>query len=260
MTTLPPNILLKAENLGVLAQGRWLVHELDLEVSTGEIVTLVGPNGGGKSTSIKAMLGLVAINKGTLTRKPGLSVGYVPQKIQIDANLPLSVRRFMQLTHRLNRMELQNALERTGVETLADAPVQVLSGGEFQRVQLARAIAKQPDLLVLDEPVQGVDFNGELALYELIEEIRDELQCGILLVSHDLHIVMARTDRVICLNGHICCQGTPDKVQEDNAYHDLFGSKGSRVVGVYHHNHDHEHDIHDHCIPLEKEKGQKDDG
>lgn len=251
-----PQILLKAEDLGVKAGSRWLIRHLDLEISAGEIVTLIGPNGGGKSTSIKALLRLVAVSEGHVTRKKGLSIGYVPQKLSIDITLPLTVRRFMQLPRALSQTQLHQALVRTGVETLIDQPVQTLSGGEFQRVQLARAIAKRPELLVLDEPVQGVDFQGELALYELIGDIRDELGCGILLVSHDLHIVMAKTDRVICLNGHVCCQGTPSRVREDDAYKDLFGHDRSDVIGVYHHHHDHSHDIHDHCVPT-KENGEK---
>ncbi len=242
-------LLIEGHNIGVRAGKRWLIRNLDISIAKGEIVTLVGPNGGGKSTSIRALLSLVPINEGSVTRKPGLNIAYVPQKLAIDTTMPIDVRRFMSLTHTLSVSERDKALERTGVAALLDTPVQSLSGGEFQRVQLARAIAKKPDLLVLDEPVQGVDFHGELALYELIGEIRDELQCGILLVSHDLHIVMARTDRVICLNGHICCQGTPSDVSKDEAYKNLFGSEAADLIGVYHHHHNHSHDIHDHHIP-----------
>ncbi len=255
MNAKPADALVTAENIGVRSGSKWLIRDLDLQVFSGEIVTLVGPNGGGKSTSVKAMLGLIAIEQGTVISKPGLTVGYVPQQLVIEAAMPLSVRRFMRLTHNLSQQELNTALERTGIDRLVDTPVQALSGGEFQRIQLARAIARKPELLILDEPVQGVDFQGELALYELIGEIRDELDCGILLVSHDLHIVMAKTDRVLCLNGHVCCQGSPRAVQEDDAYKNLFGREEAKLIGVYHHDHDHSHDIHDQCVPNDHDKG-----
>ncbi len=256
----PADALVTAKKIGVRSGDKWLIKDLDLRVFPGEIVTLVGPNGGGKSTSVKALLGLIAIEQGTIVNQPGLTVGYVPQQLVIEAAMPLSVRRFMRLTHNLSEQELNSALQRTGINSLVDSPVQALSGGEFQRVQLARAVARKPELLILDEPVQGVDFQGELALYELIGEIRDELHCGILLVSHDLHIVMAKTDRVLCLNGHVCCQGSPSAVQEDDAYKNLFGLEEARLIGVYHHDHDHSHDIHDHCIPNDQDANDHDKG
>ncbi len=252
-----PALLLKANRLGVKSGERWLIRDLDIEINRGEIVTLVGPNGGGKSTSVRALLGLVATDAGSIERKKGLKTAYLPQKLALESTMPITVKRFMQITGRLDQSALEMALYRASVASLANSPIQTLSGGEFQRVQLARAISREPELLVLDEPVQGVDFNGELALYELIGEIRDELQCGILMVSHDLHIVMAKTDRVLCLNGHVCCQGTPSLVQSDDAYKQLFGSEGASLVGLYHHHHDHTHDVHDHCVPIDPTPGGK---
>ena len=210
LTKTEPLVIL--ENAGVNRSGRWLVRGVGLSINPGEIVTLIGPNGSGKSTTAKMALGILKPDEGGVRRRPGLRVAYVPQKLAIDWTLPLTVARFMRLTGELGAGEAAAAMAATGVGHLAHAEVRTLSGGEFQRVMLARAIARKPELLVLDEPVQGVDFTGEIALYDLIGRIRDELHCGILLISHDLHVVMAATDRVICLNGHVCCSGTPTAV------------------------------------------------
>lgn len=229
------------ENAGFETAGQWLVRGVDLTVRRGEIVTLIGPNGSGKSTTAKLALGIHEPTQGSAHRTSGLSVGYVPQKVSVDWTLPLSVRRFMRLTKRLDDRGIEQALEATGIVHLADAEMRTLSGGEFQRAMLARAIAVQPDFMVLDEPVQGVDFSGEIALYELISRIRDDLGCGILLISHDLHVVMAATDQVICLNGHICCKGSPDMVAESAEYRQLFGDRATAALAIYRHNHDHTH-------------------
>ena len=236
--------LVAASGLGIRRDGRWLIDGIDLAVRRGEIVTLIGPNGGGKTTTAKALLGLIPADAGSVQRLAGLNVGYVPQRFSLDWTLPLSVLRLMTLTRRHAPGAVRKALERVGARHLEGAEVRNLSGGEFQRVLLARAIVAKPDLLVLDEPVQGVDYSGEIALYELISEIRDELQCGILMISHDLHIVMAGTDTVVCLNGHVCCSGTPDQVAGTHEYRQLFGHRGASALAIYHHEHDH---AHDHC-------------
>ncbi|PDS74667.1 metal ABC transporter ATP-binding protein [Rhizobium sp. L43] len=233
--------LVSLENVGVLRNGRWLVRGVDFSVSRGEIVTLIGPNGSGKSTSAKAAIGVLKPDEGRVERKAGLKVGYVPQKLTIDWTLPLSVRRLMTLTGPLPERDMRAALEAAGIDHMLDAEVQHLSGGEFQRALMARAIARKPDLLVLDEPVQGVDFSGEIALYDLIKSIRNASGCGILLISHDLHVVMAETDTVICLNGHVCCRGTPESVSRSPEYVRLFGSRAAQTLAVYSHHHDHTH-------------------
>ncbi len=237
-------LLVEARGLGIRRDGRWLIDGIDLTVRRGEIVTLIGPNGGGKTTTAKALLGLIRADEGSVSRLAGLRVGYVPQRFAIDWTLPLTVTRLMTLTTPHQSAEVHAALERVGAGRLAGAEIQHLSGGEFQRVLLARAIIARPDLLVLDEPVQGVDYSGEIALYELIGNIRDELGCGILMISHDLHIVMAGTDTVVCLNGHVCCSGTPRHVAATEEYRRLFGDRGASALAIYHHEHDH---VHDHC-------------
>jgi zinc transport system ATP-binding protein len=238
---LPAPLLAAARGLGVVRDGRWLVRHVDLELHRGEILTLIGPNGSGKSTTAKALLGLIRPDAGTVDRAAGVRVGYVPQRLTLDWTLPLTVRRLMTLTGRHPRADVERALDRVGIPHLADARVQTMSGGEFQRLLLARAIVRRPDLLVLDEPVQNVDFNGEIALYQLIRAIRDELGCGILLISHDLHVVMAHTDTVLCLNGHVCCHGTPQMVTESPEYRRLFGPRAAETLAVYRHHHDHVH-------------------
>lgn len=233
--------LVTLENAGMFRSGRWLVRGVGFSVRRGEIVTLIGPNGSGKSTSAKMAIGVLKPDEGQVHRKADLQVGYVPQKLSIDWTLPLTVRRLMTLTGPLPESEILAAMEATGIRHLEKAEVQNLSGGEFQRALMARAIARKPDLLVLDEPVQGVDFSGEIALYNLIRSIRDESGCGILLISHDLHVVMADTDTVICLNGHVCCQGAPHVVRASQEYINLFGPNAGHTLAVYTHAHDHEH-------------------
>jgi zinc transport system ATP-binding protein len=252
--------LVSLDNTGVRRGGRWLVRGVTFSIARREIVTMIGPNGAGKSTTARAAIGTLKADEGTVTRIAGLRVGYVPQKLTIDWTLPLTVRRLMTLTGPATEGEVASALEAVGVPHLAGAEVQSLSGGEFQRAMLARAMLRKPDLLVLDEPVQGVDFAGEVALYDLIRQIRDDTGCGILMISHDLHVVMADTDTVICLNGHVCCRGTPQSVASSQEYHQLFGKRGAHTLAVYSHEHDHTHlpdgrvrhsdgTVTDHCHP-----------
>lgn len=245
---------------GVTRNGRWLVRGVDLDIRRGEIVTLIGPNGSGKSTTAKLAIGVLKPDEGRVMRPASLRIGYVPQKLSIDWTLPLSVERMMTLTGPQSPAAIADALEAVGMAKLASAEVQHLSGGEFQRALMARAIVRKPDLLVLDEPVQGVDFSGEVALYELIGRIREETGCAVLLISHDLHVVMAGTDRVLCLNGHVCCSGTPQSVAQSPEYLNLFGARAADALALYRHHHDHTHlpdgrvrhadgTVTDHCHP-----------
>ena len=234
------NILVKLIGVGLKQNEKWLVKGVSLKVEKGKIVTLIGPNGSGKSTTAKIALGIYKNIEGQVEKFTN-NIGYVPQKISIDWTLPLRVKDFMLLTDNLKDDALDEALTLTGVKHLKDKNLGNLSGGEFQRVLLARAISKKPELLVLDEPVQGVDFTGEIALYELIKKISEKLNCGILLISHDLHTVMTATDHVVCLNGHVCCSGSPKDVARNNEYKALFGEQASQTLSVYEHKHDHEH-------------------
>ena len=234
------NILVKLNEVGIKQNDKWLVKGVSLKVEKGKIVTLIGPNGSGKSTTAKIALGIYKKIEGQVEKYTN-NVGYVPQKISIDWTLPLRVNDFMLLTENLKDEAVNEALSLTGVIHLKNKNLGNLSGGEFQRVLLARAISRKPDLLVLDEPVQGVDYTGEIALYELIKRISDTLNCGILLISHDLHTVMTATDHVVCLNGHVCCSGSPMDVAKNNEYKTLFGEQASQILSVYEHKHDHVH-------------------
>ena len=240
------NSLVKLENAGVYRSSKWLVRGISFEINKGQIVTLIGPNGSGKTTTAKMILNILDTDEGMATSNTS-KMAYVPQKINIDWTMPLRVIDFMKITNNLNNTQITDSLTMTGVDKLLYNQIHSLSGGEFQRVLIARAIAKKPDLLVLDEPVQGVDFNGEIALYNLIKNISDKLNCGILLISHDIHFVMSATNHVICLNGHICCSGTPSAVAKNPAYIKLFGEHTTSTLSLYEHHHDHSH-THDGSI------------
>ena len=234
--------LINAQNLSFSVQGKTLVKDVSLSVSLGEVVTIIGPNGAGKSTLLKLLLGLLVPTTGTVEKSSALRVGYMPQRLQLNPQMPLTVDRFLALA-RHKPQSIDAVLAKTGVQALRFAEMQSLSGGELQRVLLARALFSQPQLLVLDEPVQGVDVNGQSQLYQLITDLRDELNCGVLMVSHDLHLVMAGTDHVVCINQHVCCDGHPEKITNDPAYIELFGDHVGQFA-TYSHHHNHRHNLH----------------
>jgi zinc transport system ATP-binding protein len=235
----PP--LIELAGLHVAFGARIALSDVSLSLGAGEIVTIIGPNGAGKTTLLRVALGLQRADAGTVRRRPGLRVGYVPQRLAIDETLPLTVRRFLALVPGARPPAMAAALTETGASHTLDLPLQTLSGGELQRVLLARALLREPELLVLDEPAQGVDVTGQAELFALIRRIRDQTGCGVLLVSHDLHLVMAATDRVICLNHHVCCSGHPEAVSRDPAYRALFGAAIDGFA-LYAHRHNHRHD------------------
>ncbi|MGM0986671.1 MAG: metal ABC transporter ATP-binding protein [Pseudomonadota bacterium] len=237
--------LLSIDDLHIALGGRTVLEGIDLHLDRGEIVTLVGPNGSGKSTLLRAIIGAVHPTCGQLVRQSGLRIGYVPQRLAIDATLPMTVNRFLNLPHRHPAQRVRQALEQAGVPNLDRQQVTNLSGGQFQRTLLARALLKKPDLLLLDEATQGLDHRGMAAFYRQIANVRRELGCTVLMVSHDLHVVMRASDRVVCLNRHICCQGTPERVLASPAYQALFGPDTGDALAFYRHAHDHAH--HDHA-------------
>ena len=234
------NILVKMSDAGILMNDKWLVKDVSLEIHKGEIVTIIGPNGSGKSTTAKIALGLFKKINGHVDRYTN-KISYVPQKVLIDWTLPLRVIDFMNIIEKFTTNEIEEALSLTGIKNLIFRDVRNLSGGEFQRLLMARAIAKNPDFLVLDEPVQGVDYPGEIALYKTIQEIVKNINCGILLISHNLHVVMSQTDHVICLNGHVCCSGAPKSIVREPEYIKLFGKNIDPTLAFYQHEHDHPH-------------------
>lgn len=253
----PSQPLVSLRKAGVKRNGRWLVRNIDLDIQRGEIITLIGPNGSGKSTTAKMTLGILPPTEGKVKQLPHLKIGYVPQKLNIDGTLPLSVARMMELTGPIGRDAIDQALAEVGMLHMRNAEISTLSGGELQRVLLARAGARKPDLLVLDEPLQGIDFSGEDALYWLISTYRDRLNCGIMLISHDLHIVMAASDRVLCLNGHICCSGKPQDVAASKEYASLFGKRKNHMLALYEHQHDHFHNADGSLCHTDKKRRKK---
>lgn len=240
-------MLIEAKGLTVRFGGAEVLNGVNLAIAPSEIVTIVGPNGSGKSTLLRAMLGVQRLHAGAVTRRAGLRLGYVPQRLHIDRNLPMTVRRFLSLPQRCTDAQAETVLARVGLRDVAARQMADLSGGQFQRVLLARALLSEPELLMLDEPTQGLDQPGEAAFYRLIEEVRAETGCAVLMVSHDLHVVMSASDRVICLNGHVCCEGTPHVVSNAPEYRALFGLGTQGALALYQHVHDHDHSLkHDH--------------
>ena len=246
--------LVRVRGLDVRLGGRAVLSGVDLDVGPGEIVTIVGPNGSGKTTLLRAILGAVAPSAGRVEARLGLRVGYVPQRLQLDRSLPLTVARFLDLPRPAGRAVRAEALAEAGVPDLGERQMAQLSGGQFQRVLLARALIGRPDLLILDEATQGLDQPGSAAFYRRIEAVRAALGCAVLMVSHELHVVMAASDRVVCLNGHVCCAGSPEVVASAPEYRALFGTGTMGALALYRHDHDHGHD-HGHPAPAGRDAG-----
>ncbi|MFZ1467949.1 MAG: metal ABC transporter ATP-binding protein [Paracoccaceae bacterium] len=239
--------LIAARNICVRLAGTEVLHDVSLTLAAGEIVTILGPNGSGKSTLLRTLLGILPVAAGAVTRAPGLRVGYVPQRLHVDPSMPLTVRRFLSLPRGVTDANAVAVLARVGMQGTEALQMAALSGGQLQRVLLARALLGDPQILMLDEPTQGLDQPGEAAFYRLIEEVRAETGVAVLMVSHDLHVVMAASDRVVCLNGHVCCEGTPQVVSSAPEYRALFGLGTKGALALYRHDHDHDHSApHDH--------------
>ena len=234
--------LIQTQGLGVRIGARQILRDVDLSVRKREIVTVVGPNGSGKTTLLRVLIGAQSPSEGAVVREAGLRVGYVPQRLAIDQAMPLTVIRWLALSGTKDRQKHLQIAEQVGISSLLKQQMSSLSGGEFQRALLAEALLVKPDLLVLDEPTQGLDQPAVASFYQLIEDVRDDLGCAVLMVSHDLHVVMRSSDHVICLNGHVCCQGTPTLVSAAPEYQALFGFDTEGALALYRHEHDHRHD------------------
>lgn len=238
--------LLEVENVTVRYGAKTVLSQVSLRVEPGEIVTIVGPNGSGKTSLLRAIIGAVKPFTGQVTRGPHVKIGYVPQKLHVDETLPITVSRFLKLPGGIADADIKLALSQAGVTDLSRAQLSQLSGGQFQRVLLARALIGKPDLLLLDEATQGLDQRGSAAFYKQIEQVRRAQGCAVLMISHELHVVMSASDRVICLNGHVCCEGTPAVVASAPEYRALFGTGTGGALALYRHEHDHGHDHHGH--------------
>lgn len=235
--------LITLEHISVKFNHHEILSNISFTLCKGQILTLIGPNGAGKSTLVRVVLGLLKPTSGTIQRAANLTLGYVPQKITLNSALPLSVERFLHLGTKASRKDLEDILTLVAARSLLSKSMLQLSGGELQRVLLAQALLKKPQLLVLDEPTQGVDVKGQIVLYELIEKTKEWFDCGILIVSHDLYLVMATTDQVICLNRHICCHGEPEQIKNHPEFLSLFGQLETEQLALYPHKHNHEHDL-----------------
>ncbi|MBT3145246.1 zinc ABC transporter ATP-binding protein ZnuC [Neptunomonas phycophila] len=239
-----PLDIIRLKDVNVQFGHNHVLQQVNLHLHRDCITTLIGPNGAGKTTLVRVVLGLIKPSSGNVWRQPGLRIGYMPQKLLIDRTFPLTVKRFLQTTRTKALAPIKTALEDVNASHLLEHSMHDLSGGETQRVMLARALLQDPELLVLDEPVQGVDINGQIELYNLIGHIRKQRGCGVLMISHDLHLVMSSTDHVICLNRHVCCSGNPEHVSNDPSFREMFGQRGADSLALYSHHHNHQHDTH----------------
>ncbi len=240
-------LLVEAQHMGLKIHNKIILEDINFTVKRGEIVTLIGPNGAGKTALLKLVLGLNQPTSGKIILAKGLRIGYMPQDLSVESLMPLDVAKFLELSPRASKIKCEQIVEELAIKHLLTSPIQHISGGELQRVLFARALLNEPDLLVLDEPAQGIDINGQAVLYQLISNMRTKLNCSILMVSHDLHLVIAGTDQVVCLNRHVCCSGHPATVMQNPEFINLFGSKVATELALYTHHHDHDHD-HNHGI------------
>lgn len=234
--------LLSAENVSVIRDGNAILKDVTINIREHDFITIIGPNGAGKSVLLKALMGFFPVDSGKIAKREGITIGYVPQRFVADQTIPINVRRFLTLNKKADKEAVDKVIAETGIEAIVDKQLFILSGGEMQRVLLARALLSSPDVLVLDEPAQNLDVTGQLAFYKLLEKVYEERKLSILMVSHDLHLVMSSTRKVVCLFHHVCCSGEPQAVTKDPEFISLFGDDMAKMMAVYQHSHDHDHD------------------
>ncbi|MDM5148196.1 ATP-binding cassette domain-containing protein [Candidatus Persebacteraceae bacterium Df01] len=240
----PPDTLICADNISFSRGGVNILNHVSVTVNRHDFITIIGPNGAGKSTLLKCLAGLTNPNSGTVNRIKPLKIGYVPQRLMVDRAMPITTRHFITLHKRATADDIERTTMETGIQHILNQPLQSLSSGELQRALMTRALLNTPDLLILDEPAQNLDVAGQLAFYKLLEKIYHDWHIAILMVSHDLHLVMSCTRRVLCLYHHVCCSGEPQTITQDPEFVSLFGADMAHMMAVYHHTHNHRHDNH----------------
>lgn len=234
--------LIHAKNLSVIHDGKAILDRVNLTISERDFITIVGPNGSGKSMFLKCLIGVKKASSGSVEKQKDIQIAYAPQDFVAENTFPINVKKFLSINNKLSTEEINSVATETNISDLLNRQVHSLSGGERQRVLLGRALAKKPNLLILDEPAQNLDINGQHAFYALIEKIYQSSNISILMVSHELHLVMACSNKVVCLYHHICCSGTPLSVVRDPEFVKIFGTEMANRMAIYHHDHDHTHD------------------
>ena len=235
--------LITLNNITLSHNGKNVLDDVSFKLHQGEFVTLIGPNGAGKSSLIKILLGVIKQDSGSVTYQEDISLGYTPQTFTANPFIPISVKDFLTLNQKLDSVFMQQTFDLTGINELLQLPLKNLSGGELQKVLLSRALLNKPNVLILDEPAQNLDVDGQMQLYKLIQDIHQQQNCAVLMVSHDLHRVMKESTQVLCLYHHICCEGLPESILKDEKFNDLFADQINELMATYehHHNHHHEH-------------------
>lgn len=234
--------LIHVDKISLSRHGKSILDQVSFELKAGEFITLIGPNGAGKSSLIKVLLGLIKADTGSVTKSSNIRLGYTPQKFIPNEFIPISVLDFLQLNQKVDTNFLQETAQLTSIESILNHELSSLSGGEMQRVLLARALLAKPNVLILDEPAQNLDVNGQVHLYKLIQDIHQKQGCAVLMVSHDLHRVMKESTQVLCLYHHICCMGQPESILKDSQFNDLFADQMDELMATYEHHHNHCHE------------------
>jgi len=239
------NALISAKNVSVLKHQKSILDNIDIQINKNDFITIIGPNGAGKTMLLKCLMGFYKPTSGRIERKEKLKIGYMPQSISIINTMPITVKDFITVRKEYDDISLNKVITEVSIGEIINKQLSVLSGGEMQRVLLARSLLNNPDLLILDEPAQNLDISGQLNFYKLIQEIYSKRNISILMVSHDLHLVMVSTKKVLCLYKHICCSGAPQQIAKDPEFLSMFGKDMANMMSIYQHSHDHNHD-HNH--------------